>query len=153
MLNRFIYNYHISNSLGNFEENIISLKLFKLKINEILNKRLPFIVCEIDKEIVGFAFLNEYRKKSGYKYSYENSIYVHHKFVNNGIGSILLKNLIKSAKKNKMIKNIIAVIGDSKNHSSIKIHLKNGFKKIGILKKVGYKKKKWIDSVYMQKQL
>ena len=53
----------------------------------------------------------------------------------------------------EIIKNIVAVIGGSKNHSSIKIHKKNGFIKIGILKKVGFKKNKWIDSVYMQKIL
>ena len=42
------------------------------------------------------------------------------------------------------------MIGDSNNKASIKIHKKNGFKKIGILKNVGFKQDKWIDSVYMQ---
>ena len=46
--------------------------------------------------------------------------------MNAGVGNILLKNLIKYAKKNKIVKNIIAVIGDSKNYSSIKIHSNNG---------------------------
>ena len=103
--------------------------------------------------IIGFAFLQPFRSKSGYRFTFENSIYVHPKFINQGIGNILLKNLIKSSKKNNLIKSIIAVIGDSKNYNSIKIHYKNGFKKIGILKSVGFKKNKWIDSVYMQKIL
>ena len=55
--------------------------------------------------------------------------------------------------KNKKIKNLIAVIGGSSNVASIKIHKKNGFKYIGTLKKVGFKKNKWMDSVYMQKKL
>ena len=148
-----IYNYYIENSLSNFEESKISLIEFKKMISLILSKNLPFIIYEMDKKIIGFAFLNEYRSKSGYKFSFENSIYVHHDHMNKGIGNILLKNLIKYAKKNKMIKNIIAVIGDSNNHSSIKIHQKNGFKKIGILKKIGFKKNKWIDTVYMQKKI
>jgi len=78
---------------------------------------------------------------------------VHHDYINKGIGSKLLKKLISESKKNKNIKNIIAVIGDSGNKISINIHKKNGFKKIGILKKIGYKKRKWIDSVYMQLML
>ena len=49
--------------------------------------------------------------------------------------------------------NRVAVIGGSDNISSIKIHIKNGFEKVGILKKVGYKKNKWVDSVYMQKKI
>ena len=45
------------------------------------------------------------------------------------------------------------MIGGSDNIASIKIHEKNGFKHIGTLKKIGFKKNKWIDSVYMQKKL
>ena len=148
-----IYNYYIENSLANFEENKTNSREFNKLIKNIFSNKLPFLVYEINKEITGFAFLKEYRSKSGYRFTFENSIYVHPKFMNQGIGNILLKDLIKSAKKNKYIKNIIAVIGDSKNYRSIKIHLKNGFKKVGILKRVGFKKNKWIDSVYMQKIL
>ena len=148
-----IYNYHIENSLGNFEEKKISLKKMKKLVSNILSKKIPFIVSEMNREITGFAFLNEYRSKSGYRYTFENSIYINPKYINKGLGNMLLKKLIILAKKNKNIKNIIAVIGDSKNKSSIKIHLNNGFIKIGTLKKIGYKKNKWIDSVYMQKKL
>ena len=73
--------------------------------------------------------------------------------MNQGIGSQLLKFLIYKSKKIKKIKNIIAVIGSSSNVASIKLHKKNGFKYIGSLKKVGYKKGKWLDSVYMQKEI
>ncbi len=148
-----IYNFHIKNSLGNFEEKKMELSKFKKIIKDIKSKKLPFIVFENSNIIIGFAFLNNYRNKSGYRFSFENSIYVHQKYMHQGIGNKLLKSLILSSKKNKMIKNIIAVIGDSNNHSSIKIHQKNGFKKIGILKKIGFKKNKWIDTVYMQKKI
>ena len=48
---------------------------------------------------------------------------------------LILKELIKQCKKNKNIKNLIAVIGGSDNVASIKIHKKNGFKYIGTFKK------------------
>ena len=149
----YIYNFHIENSFGIFEEHKFSIKQFSKLVDSILIYKLPFIVIEVNDKIAGFAFLKEYRNKSGYRFTYENSIYVHPSFMNKGIGSKLLKHLIKVSKKNKKIKNIIAVIGDSKNYSSIKIHSKNGFKKIGILKKIAIKKNKWLDSVYMQKTL
>ena len=145
-----IYNYFIENSYSNFEENILTLNKFKTQYKKITGNKLPFLIAEYKKSVVGIAYLNNYRYKSGYKYSFENSIYVHHNYINKGIGSKLLKKLIDYSKKNKNIKNIIAVIGDSKNKISINIHKKNGFKKIGILKNIGYKKRKWIDSVYMQ---
>ena len=41
----------------------------------------------------------------------------------------------------------------SDNFASIKIHKKNGFEYIGTIKKAGFKKNRWIDSIYMQKRL
>ena len=99
------------------------------------------------------AYVSKFREKSGYKFTYEHSIYVDPQHLDRGFGSTILKELIKLCKKNSKIKNLIAVIGGSSNNSSIKIHKKNGFKYIGTLKKVGHKKNKWLDSVYMQKRL
>ena len=148
-----IYNFYISNSLSNFEEKKLSIKSFNLLYKKIRLNKLPFILAIQNKEIVGIAFVNKFREKSGYRFTHEHSIYVNPRLVNNGYGSIILKELIKHCKKNKNIKNLIAVIGGSDNRGSINIHKKFGFKHIGTLKKVGYKKNKWIDSVYMQKRL
>ena len=65
-----IYNYHIEHSLGNFEEKQISLNKFKKIVSNILSKKTPFIVSEMNREITGFAFLNEYRSKSGYRFTF-----------------------------------------------------------------------------------
>ena len=148
-----IYNFYILNSFSNFEEKKLSINSFKLLFKKIKLNKLPFIVGIHNKEIVGLAFVNKFREKSGYKYTHEHSIYVDPRFTNNGYGSIILKELIKLCKKNKNIKNLIAVIGGYDNFASIKIHKKFGFKYIGTLSKVGYKKNKWIDSVYMQKKI
>tara|TARA_Y100001970_G_C14139611_1_gene806335 strand:+ start:66 stop:584 length:519 start_codon:yes stop_codon:yes gene_type:complete len=145
-----IYNYYIKNGLANFEEKEISYDKFFKNVKKILNSKLPFIVCEENNKILGFVYLTNFRNKSGYKYSFENSIYIDKNYTNKGIGKKLLKNLIEVSKMNKKIKSIIAVIGDYKSKGSIKIHKENGFKIIGTLKKVGYKKNKWLDAIYMQ---
>ena len=95
--------------------------------------------------------MNTFRKKSGYRYTFENTIYIHPKFIGKGIGSLLLRKLIEKSKKINKIKSIIAVIGEKNSKSSIKIHKKNGFKVVGKLKKVGYKKKQWVNTIDMQK--
>ena len=61
--------------------------------------------------------------------------------------------IIKELKKNTKIKNLIAVIGGKNNFASIKIHKNNGFQYVGTIKKAGFKKNKWVDSIYMQKRL
>tara|TARA_Y100001935_G_C16988172_1_gene352119 strand:- start:53 stop:553 length:501 start_codon:yes stop_codon:yes gene_type:complete len=148
-----IYNFYIENSLSNFEEKKISIQTFKSLYNNIISNKLPFIIAEKNNIVIGLAFVNKFREKSGYRFTFEHSIYVEPNFLKNGYGSFILKELIKHCKKNKKIKNLIAVIGGSDNVASIKLHHKSGFKHIGIIKKAGFKKNKWIDSVYMQKKL
>ena len=136
-----IYNHFILNSFSNFEEKKISINKFELLYKKIKINKLPFIIAKIENQVIGVAFVNRFREKSGYRFTFEHSIYINPDYINQGYGSRILNGLIKECKKNKKIKNLIAVIGDSNNSASIKIHNKNGFKYIGTLKKVGYKKK------------
>ena len=48
---------------------------------------------------------------------------------------------------------MIAVIGDSENHSSIGLHASAGFRMSGILRSVGFKFGRWVDCVLMQREL
>ena len=148
-----IYNYFIENSLSNFEEKKLSKLKFNFLLTKIKKNKLPFILAIKDKEVIGLAFVNKFREKSGYRFSYEHSIYVDPDCINNGYGNQILKELVKICKKITKIKNLIAVIGGKNNFASIKIHKKNGFHYIGTIKKAGFKKNKWVDSIYMQKRL
>jgi len=148
-----IYNYYITNSYANFEEKKITFKNFYKNYKNIIDKKLPYLVALYDEKVVGIAYLNQFREKSGYRFAFENTIYVHNNYIKQGIGSKLLKALINLSKKNNNIKLIVAVISSIDSQSSIKIHQKLGFKKAGILKKVGFKKNKWIDSIFLQKNI
>ncbi len=148
-----IYNYYIINSFSNFEEKKLSKKVFRSLYDKVKLSKLPFIIATHNKIVIGLAFVNKFREKSGYRFTHEHSIYVHPKYLKKGFGSLILNELIIQCKKNKNIKNLIAVIGGSDNVASIKIHKKCGFKLIGTIIKAGYKKNKWVDSVYMQKRL
>jgi phosphinothricin acetyltransferase len=74
-------------------------------------------------------------------------------YVKEGVGSKLMKELINVSKKNKNIKKIVAVIGGIDSKGSLRIHQKFGFKKSGVLKKIGFKNNKWIDAILMQKNI
>ena len=148
-----IYNYYIVNSYSNFEETKMNFKKFYKIYKNIIDNKLPYLVALYDDRVVGMAYLNKFREKSGYRFAFENTIYIHNDFINKGIGSKLLKKLIAVSKKNKNIKKIVAVITDVDSKGSLKIHRNIGFKKIGILKKIGFKNGRWLDSIFMQKNL
>ena len=68
-----------------------------------------------------------------------------------GIGTLLLQELIILAKENKLHALLGIIVDD--NQSSIKLHCKFGFQKVGYLKEVGFKFGRWLDIIIMQKML
>jgi len=148
-----IYNYYIVNSYSNFEEKKTTFKEFNKNHKNIIKNKYPYLVALYGEKVVGIAYLNKFREKSGYRFASENTIYVHKDHVNEGVGYKILKELINSSKKNMNIKSIVAVISSIDSKGSLRIHKKLGFKKVGVLKKIGYKNEKWIDSIFLQKNV
>ena len=60
---------------------------------------------------------------------------------------------VKMSQDLKVAKAFVSPLGGKNAEASIRIHQKNGFNMIGTLKKVGFKKNQWLDSIYMQKIL
>jgi L-amino acid N-acyltransferase YncA len=48
---------------------------------------------------------------------------------------------------------LIAVVGDSANAASIGLHEALGFRRVGVLKAVGWKFDRWVDTVLLQRGL
>lgn len=111
-------------------------------------KNYPFIVAEKEGKIAGFGTYGPFRFKEGYKFTVEHSVYVHHEFTGNGIGTTLLTELIEMAKL-QGLHTMIGVI-DSENTGSISFHERLGFKTVGHIKETGFKFGRWLDSVFVQ---
>jgi L-amino acid N-acyltransferase YncA len=148
-----IYNYYIVNSYSNFEEKKLTFNQFHSNYKNIIKNKLPYLVALSEKKVVGLAYLNKFREKSGYRFAFENTIYIHDKHTRKRIGYKLLKELLYISKNHKNIKLIVAVIGSIDSKGSLKLHEKLGFKKTGVLKKIGFKNNKWIDAIFLQKNL
>jgi phosphinothricin acetyltransferase len=82
----------------------------------------------------------------------ENSIYIHPEFTGRGIGTRLLPALVAEC-ESRDLRQMIAVVGDSSNLPSIQLHERCGFQTIGVLRSVGYKHGRWLDSVLLQRSL
>jgi len=143
-----IVNHEILYSTSIWDYEIRTLEQQNAIFNEKQYKNFPFIVAEKNEKIVGFGTYGTFRFKEGYKFTVEHSVYVHKDFIGNGIGKLLLTEIISLAKIQKM-HTMIGVV-DAENVGSISFHERAGFTKTGHIKETGFKFGRWLDSVFMQ---
>lgn len=113
---------------------------------------LPYLVAERDGVVVGYAYAGPYHLRPAYKRTIEDSIYIAADSRGTGVGGALLRALIDACTANDF-RQMIALIGDSNNAASIRLHKAAGFSHVGVLKSVGYKHNRWLDVVLMQRTL
>ena len=125
---------------------------FARRRSEVLAKGFPYFTAEVDGVVVGYSYASAYRARTGYRFVVEDSVYVLHAMKGRGIGKKLLMTLIDECAL-QGYRQMIAVIGDSANIGSIKMHEACGFEHIALFKGIGYKFDGWLDSVQMQRSL
>ena len=144
-----IYAHHVLHGLASFEEVPPPVEEMRRRYDEITGKGFPYLVAEEKGEVLGYGYCSLYRTRSAYRYTLEDSIYVKNGREGKGIGKVVLKALIERCAALKY-RQMIAVIGDSANAASIKLHASLGFVRCGLLRSTGFKFGRWVDSVYMQ---
>ena len=144
-----IYAHHVLHGLASFEEVPPSVEEMGRRYEDVTRQGLPYLVAEEKGEILGYGYCTLYRTRSAYRYTLEDSIYVKQGFQGKGVGKAVLKELIARC-ETLNYRQIIAVIGDSANAGSIRLHASLGFVRAGLLRSSGFKFGRWVDSVYMQ---
>ncbi len=113
--------------------------------------KMPVFVCETNTKVVAYSSFDTFRTCDAYKFSVENSIYVHQDFQGRGIGTQLLSTLIERAKKDGYHTMIAGI--DASNAGSYHFHQQLGFHEVGRMRDVGYKFGKWLELIFMQLML
>ena len=112
----------------------------------------PYVAAERAGTVLGFGYAGLYRERPAYRHTVEDSIYLAVDARGQGIGGALLRRLIDDAAA-LGFRQMVAVIGDSANNASIRLHKAAGFELTGTLKDVGFKQGRWLDTVIMQRAL
>lgn len=149
-----IYAHHVKHGFGSFEEIPPDLAEMVRRRQDVLSRDLPYLVAvgKSDGRVLGFSYAAPYRLRTAYRYTVEDSIYVAPEAVGCGVGARLLKALI--ARTTKLgYRQMIAVIGDSGNRASMRVHASQGFRKAAVMEGIGFKLGRWVDSVLMQRPL
>jgi len=143
-----IYNYYIDNSHATFETERIDAAEMLRRMEEGWAAGYPFLVCEADNTVVGYAYGRRFRPRFAYLHSIEVSVYVKHGNERQNIGTLLYRELISVIRQ----KNFHAVIGGISlpNDGSVRLHESFGFEKVAHFREVGRKFGHWIDVGYWQ---
>jgi phosphinothricin acetyltransferase len=146
-----IFAHHVLNGTGSFHISPPSLREMENKWRELQELDHPWLVAlEISSQkVLGFCYASDFRKKEAFKNTLEDTIYVHPHERQKGIGKALLTALVAQCKALGYAQ-LVAVIGDSRNESSIALHRNLGFEHSGLLRGVGHKHGQWLDIVFMQ---
>ena len=88
-----IYAPYIRDTSLTFELEVPSLPMFEDRIEKYLHD-LPWLVCEINGEIAGYAYASKYRERTGYQWSCECSVYIHNNYLKRGIAQSLYFSLL-----------------------------------------------------------
>ncbi len=144
-----IYAHHVLHGTGSFEVEPPDVREMSRRRKDVVSRGLPYLVAEQDSIVVGYAYAAPYRTRVAYRFTLEDSVYIHPEYMGRGIGAALLVRLI-SASRDWGCRQLVAVIGDSANTGSIRVHEKLGFQHSGVLRNVGFKFDRWLDTVFMQ---
>lgn len=135
-----IYSPFILETAVTFEEIVPDEESFWKRIQEIMTE-LPFLVCEIDGRIAGYAYASGYRSRASYRWTKEVSVYVHPDFHRKRVAQALYTSLNEMVRF-QGIANLLAII-TMPNESSVAFHEQFGYRKCGEFMKVGYKLGQW----------
>ena len=145
-----IYRRYIRETAITFEIEVPTTYDFGCRIAGIA-KKYPFIVYQINDEIVGYAYASEHMERAAYRFDVDVSIYVSPQYHASGI-AYKLYNALFSILKDLGYVNAYAGI-TIPNEKSFKFHDKYGFKLIGTYPKTGYKFNSWHDVSWLGKTI
>ncbi|HSP54389.1 MAG TPA: GNAT family N-acetyltransferase [Dehalococcoidia bacterium] len=145
-----IYNYEVLNGWATFD---LEPKTVEDRVQWFHETRHPhsIMVAEDAGEVVGWGCLRAFHERQAYRFTAQNSVYVHQDHRGRGIGKLILASLIENGRENGF-HSIMAGISQD-NPVSDRLHKSFGFEFVGNEREVGYKFERWLDVTWWQLML
>lgn len=148
---RSIYNLEVATSTVTFDLVERDLSEQKAWLAARTGAHTTLVAVDNTGEIVGFAALSPYRDRPAYRTTVEDSVYIHRSHHRQGVGSLLLGELVASASASGFHAIMARIVGG--HDASIALHASQGFEIVGTEREVGRKFNRWLDVVVMQRLL
>lgn len=140
-----IYKQGIETGVATFESNVPDWQVWDSK--HLKHSRLGYFEGE---KLLGWAALTPYSSRSVYSGVAEVSVYVANSAKGKGVGKKLINALIESSEQNGVWTLVSGILKD--NEASIALHLKCGFRLVGVREKIAKLNGVWKDTVIMERR-
>ena len=137
-----VYSPFITDTVITFEYKVPTIKEFGERISKIQEK-YPYLVCEINDNIVGYAYASSFNEREAYDWSVDASVYINPLYHRRKIGKALYFSLFELLKLQGYC-NVYAGI-TLPNVKSEGLHEYLGFTATGVYQNVGHKFGNWYD--------
>lgn len=150
-----IYGHAVINGTASYEYDPPSLAEMTARYQTLVDAGFPYLVAAYEEDggdglLFGYAYAGPFRTRPAYRFMVEDSIYIAPDAQGQGIGRLLLTELIARCEA-LGFRQMIAVIGDGEvNQASVQLHEKMGFLPCGQISGSGFKHGRWCDTVLMQ---
>jgi phosphinothricin acetyltransferase len=145
-----IYNYEVLNGWATFD---IDEKALDDRLEWFRSIEHPHavVVAESAGQVTGWGSLREFHERAAYRFTAQDSVFVHQDHRARGIGKLLLARLVEIGRENGF-RSIMAGISQD-NPASERLHEQQGFTIVGTEREVGYKFERWLDVSWWQRML
>lgn len=148
-----IQTHYAHHTVTTFSEEPLSVATWADSLREKREASHPFLLAEQDGVILGFAYAGHWRRKSAYRHTVEDTIYLRPGAEGHGIGRALLTDLLARCEAAGHRQVIAVLTDDESTAASYALHVKLGFTKVGRLADVGAKRGQTLSTVLMQRSL
>jgi L-amino acid N-acyltransferase YncA len=145
-----IYAPFVSDTVISFETIVPDVAEIRSRI-EAHAESCPWLVCEGDQCVMGYAYASPHRTRPAYRWSVDVSVYVDPRHHRRGIGRALYTSLFDLLRRQGFI-NAYAGIA-LPNPSSVALHESLGFESVGTFRGVGFKFGRWHDVLWLHLRL
>lgn len=142
-----IYSRYVTDTAVTFEYDVPTVSEFEDRIRS-KTESFPWIVCELDGRVIGYAYASKYRERTAYRWSCELSVYVADDFHRHGIGKALYLALLDILRL-QGYRTALACVTHP-NEVSDRFHRSLGFEQSGLFPNVGYKNGRWWGVTWYQ---
>ena len=145
-----VYAPFITDTCITFETEIPSVESFRERIRGIM-AAYPYLVCEKNGVIVGYAYASRYNERAAYRYSVDVTVYAAGEYHGKDIGKQLYTRLFEILKERGFYTAFACITGE--NSKSVRFHASFGFVQVGEFHNAGFKHGRWHNIIWMEKPL